>query len=189
MVSACLKPIAPHRISGGTSRRNAPSTGSSAGTISGWNSTLQKQAAAAMGCTWIGSTGTREGNQPWPFCFRWRRCAWRKICWRVLGNRSPPKSNRRFRSRFSGITSPWMPTRFTSNARSRCSGPTSHAFFCGHSVRGIRSGPAGLSPGSCRSRKTESALSWTKYPPNSPSDTSRSTNPFWNDSNRSETSC
>jgi hypothetical protein len=40
----------------------------------------QKQAAAAMGCTWIGSTGTRERNQPWPSCFRWGRCAWRKIC-------------------------------------------------------------------------------------------------------------
>ena len=32
--------------------------------------------------------------------------AWRKICWRVLGNRSPSKSNRRFRSCFSGLTSP-----------------------------------------------------------------------------------
>jgi len=41
----------------------------------GWNdlgleSTLPKQAVAAMGCTWIGSTRTRERNQPWPSCFR-----------------------------------------------------------------------------------------------------------------------
>ena len=75
-----LKPIAPHRTSGGTNRRNAPSTGSSAGMISAWNSTLPRQAAAAMGCTWIGSTGTRGRNRPWPSCFRWRKCAWRRIC-------------------------------------------------------------------------------------------------------------
>src|SRR5438046_709369 len=74
-----LKPIAPHQISGGTNRRNAPSTGSSAGTISDWKSILPKQGAVAMGSTWIGSTGTRERNQPWPFCFRSRRCTWRKI--------------------------------------------------------------------------------------------------------------
>jgi hypothetical protein len=48
----------PNDLWWGTSRRNAPSTGSSAGTISDWNSALPKQAAAAMGCTWIGSTGT-----------------------------------------------------------------------------------------------------------------------------------
>ena len=43
----------------------------------------------------------------------------------------------------------------------------------------------GSSPGSCRSRKTRSALCWTKSPPSSLSGTSRSTNSFWNASNRS----
>jgi len=87
-------------------RRNAPSTGSSAGTILDWSSILLKQAAVAMGSTWIGAIGTRGRNQLWPSCFRWGRCAWRKICWRVLGNRSPSKSNRRFRSCFCEMTSP-----------------------------------------------------------------------------------
>ena len=45
------RPIAPHRISGGTNRRNAPSTGSSAGTILASNSTHPKPAAAATDCT------------------------------------------------------------------------------------------------------------------------------------------
>ena len=48
-------------------RRNAPSTGSSAGTISGWNSTPTRLAAAAMGCTWTGATKTRGRNPCWPF--------------------------------------------------------------------------------------------------------------------------
>ena len=70
----------------------------------------------------------------------------------------------------------------TSNARPPSSSPTSHAFFCGHSIREIPSGSAGLSPGSCRCLKGESAYSWTKFPPNSPSATSRSASSFWNDS-------
>jgi hypothetical protein len=37
-------------------------------------------------------------------------------------------------------------------------------------------------------QKTKSGHSWTKYPLNSPSDTSKSTDPFWNGSNRSATS-
>jgi hypothetical protein len=39
----------------------------------GWNDLglelySPETAAAAMGCTWIGSTGTRGRNPPWPSC-------------------------------------------------------------------------------------------------------------------------
>ena len=58
------------RSRGGTSRPNAPSTGSSAGTISGWNSMPARRAAAAMGFTRTGATKTRGRNRCWPFSFR-----------------------------------------------------------------------------------------------------------------------
>jgi hypothetical protein len=59
---------------GGMNRRNAPSTGASAGTISGWSSTPAGPAAAAMGCTRTGATKTRERSRCWPFSFRLRKC-------------------------------------------------------------------------------------------------------------------
>ena len=54
---------------------------------------------------------------------------------------------------------------------------------------GIPNESAGSSPGSCRFRKTRSARSSTKSPLNSPSDTSRSANSFWNASNKSASCC
>jgi hypothetical protein len=49
----------------------------------GWNDLglelyFPRRAAAATGCTWTASTGTRERNPPWPSCFPWRRCNWRR---------------------------------------------------------------------------------------------------------------
>ena len=55
--------------------------------------------------------------------------------------------------------------------------------------REVPSGSPGSSPGSWRSRKTESARCWTKSPLNSPSGTSRSAISFWNASNRSASCC
>jgi len=49
-VSTCLAAYRATSTSGGTNTHNVPSIGSSAGTISDWNSTLPRQAAATMGC-------------------------------------------------------------------------------------------------------------------------------------------
>ena len=88
-------------------------------------------------------------------------------------------------SRLPGVTTMSV----TSNAPPRSSSPTSRAFFCGPSVREIPSGSPGSSPGSWRSRKTESGRSWTKSPPNSRSGTSKSASSSWNASNRSASCC
>ena len=125
------KPIAPHRTSGGMNRRSALLTGSSAGTISDSNSTLPRQAAAAMGCMWIGSTGTRERNPPWPSCFRWRKC---NLAQNML-------TSFQGTDRHHGVAAnAQYPC--TSNVQPRFSIPTSPAFFCGPSVRVVPSGSA-----------------------------------------------
>ncbi len=73
-ISACLEAYRATPTRGGTNRRNAPSTGSSVGTILASNSTAPRPAAAAMGCTRTAATKTRERNRRWPFSCRWRKC-------------------------------------------------------------------------------------------------------------------
>ena len=75
MVSACLEAYrATSDRMVATKRPSAPSTGSWAGTTSAWNSTPPAPAAAAMHCTWIGSTETRARNPPSPSFCRSRKC-------------------------------------------------------------------------------------------------------------------
>jgi hypothetical protein len=59
----------------GTSRRNAPSTGSSDAMIWVLNSTYRRRAVVTIDCTRTGSMETRGLNPRWPSYCRWWICA------------------------------------------------------------------------------------------------------------------
>ena len=70
MVSASLEAYRATSDFWGTSRLSEPLTGSLAGTILGWNSTLPRAVAAAMDYTWIASMATKERSPLWRSCCR-----------------------------------------------------------------------------------------------------------------------
>ena len=140
------KLIAPHRTSGGTNTRNAPLTGSSAGTISVSNSTLPRTGGCHDGLHVDRVNGNQGAESTLAFLLS------------LGGDATGAKHADEFQGtdRHRGLASK-TPCQSTSNAPPRSSSPTSHAFFCGHSRREIRSGSAGSSPGSCCFRKNRSA--------------------------------